>query len=168
MIKAISSFANYVRSPCNPLQRFFDQKSVRAAFDAEFYRILQPALSSYSNRDLYQHYVKQGWKDNIDPNAEFSVSDYLRRHKDVRETRTEPLLHYVTVGRHENRTVRLSRWGNFAAADVDPCRLNDALAKTDLSLIRQQLPYDIAGLSDRAVMSFVLVLGRQLNLRDSA
>lgn len=167
MLKFFSRLTPNGFSPHNSFRRFCNHRRVQAAFDAEFYRLLQPALGNYSKRDLYRHYVQKGWKENIDPNAEFSVSDYLRRYQDVRDARTEPLLHYVTVGRHENRTVCLSQWGNFAAGYVKTHHLDEAMENNNLELIRQQLPDEIARLSDRAVISFVLVLGGKLTLRVS-
>jgi len=165
MLKFFSQFKNYSDLPKSSFQRFSSQKRVRAAFDAEFYRLSQPDLSNRSNRELFRHYISQGWMKNNDPNAEFSVSDYLSLHKDVRNAGIEPLFHYITAGHKEGRTFFLSRWGNFAAAKVKIHRLNEAMEQNNLDFIRQQLPCEIARLSDRAVMSFTLVLADKLNLQ---
>lgn len=161
-----SNFTNRSWASQNFIRRFYIRKRVQAAFDAEFYRLLQPALENSSKRELYKHYVEKGWKDNLDPNAEFSVSAYRSNNRDVRDAGIEPLFHYIAVGQHEKRPAFLSLWGNFAAVRLETYHLDKAIAQNNLARIRKQLPCEIARLSDRAVMSFALVLGNKLNLSD--
>jgi uncharacterized protein VirK/YbjX len=55
-------------------------------------------------------YYTRGWRLGRDPNPDFSVSDYLSDHPDVRAVGMEPLEHYLTYGRAEGRRVKASRY----------------------------------------------------------
>ena len=53
--------------------------------------------------DAARHYLAFGWREGRDPGPFFATETYLARHPDVAEAGLNPLLHYETNGRRENR-----------------------------------------------------------------
>jgi hypothetical protein len=47
--------------------------------------------------------MRFGWKEGRDPSSRFSTSFYLQNNPDVRQSGTNPLLHYVRFGKKEGR-----------------------------------------------------------------
>ena len=100
-----------------------DIARIRPDFDTDFY------LAQFSDGDLLSdplyHYMRTGWKDGLDPNAEFSTSAYLDMHLDVAEAGMNPFLHYVMFGREEGREVAPSALAHLVveaspATTLDP------------------------------------------------
>ena len=73
--------------------------------DAAFYSVIS-GLGFASARDAALHYLRTGWRRDLDPNPDFSTSAYLRHYPDVAEAGLPPLLHYVQAGRAEGRIAR--------------------------------------------------------------
>ena len=140
------------------------QQKLRRAFDPNFYRFLNPGLYGLTDSALLDHFLRQGWKEGRDPNAEFSTRAYMQMNPDVRERQYNPLLHFLRHGETENRMVRLSSWG---ASISDP--VADTYSIEDLDAImphfnarfyRDTNP-ELARLSDRALAAHFIVIGWQ-------
>ena len=75
-------------------------------FDARYYR------ESYGiegdNLNLAGHFCQQGWQAGFNPSRFFNTGFYLEHNSDVRESGSNPLLHYILDGAAENRAV--SEW----------------------------------------------------------
>jgi len=104
--------------------------SIREFFNADFYL----TQTSLPDPELaLQHYVETGWKEGLDPCEWFSVTAYLSLYKDVADHGIEPLYHYVTLGKNENRTVtdsvrkKASPPPVVTATDAKPPKLSDEL-----------------------------------------
>ncbi|MEJ6391123.1 hypothetical protein [Gymnodinialimonas ulvae] len=100
-----------------------DLARMRPDFDTDFY------LAQFSDGELLSdplyHYMRTGWKDGLDPNAEFSTSAYLDMHLDVADAEMNPFLHYLTFGREEGREVAASKIAHLIvetapSATLDP------------------------------------------------
>lgn len=89
---------------------------VAAALDRAYYAAqLEPAPAP--GFDLAEHYLTEGWKAPIDPTPWFDSRFYLRANPDVAAAGTPPFLHYLTLGKTENRAV-LPEWRG--AEDMRP------------------------------------------------
>ena len=53
--------------------------------------------------DAALHYLVLGWREGCDPGPCFSTAGYLARNPDVATVGLNPLVHYETRGRKENR-----------------------------------------------------------------
>jgi hypothetical protein len=70
-------------------------------FDASWYRRQSPgALLSPSP---LLHYMFLGWRKGLNPSPRFDTRFYIERYRDVRESRSNPLTHYMIHGRDEGR-----------------------------------------------------------------
>ena len=69
-------------------------------FDETFYS----TTYNVEGPDLYEHYLKIGWKNFYDPSEKFSTAGYLFSNTDVKEAGINPLLHYLSDGCLENRS----------------------------------------------------------------
>jgi GT2 family glycosyltransferase/glycosyltransferase involved in cell wall biosynthesis len=84
-----------------------DQRALVAAsglFDAEFYLRRCPRAAA-SGVDPIEHFLLDGWRHGIDPGPGFSIEHYLAANADVRDTEVNPLLHYLTYGKAEGRSL---------------------------------------------------------------
>ena len=90
---------------------------ILTAFDPDFYRAIYTDLPAGMN-PLW-HYRTQGWRELRDPAHWFSTGGYLADHPDLKRGRTEPLHHFLTVGRHQGREVRPSRHALAYLAGLD-------------------------------------------------
>ncbi|WP_150497966.1 glycosyltransferase [Roseibium aquae] len=96
-------------------RRFKKIISSSELFDPEFYLAQLSGVEAYGipqrgrateNRTaLLKHYFKLGWKLGYAPSASFSSLRYLRSHRDVLLSGSEPLSHYLQHGQKEHRTV---------------------------------------------------------------
>jgi O-antigen biosynthesis protein len=82
-----------------------DLAAMSKEFDEAFYRQSNPQLD-FSVISPLEHYANRGWREDRDPSAEFSTSEYLQCYSDVRAADMNPLLHFVLSGRSEGRTPR--------------------------------------------------------------
>jgi glycosyltransferase involved in cell wall biosynthesis len=57
-----------------------------------------------SGLSLFEHYATVGWKRGLSPSERFSVEGYLDRYGDVRDSRMDPLYHYLVSGQSQQRT----------------------------------------------------------------
>lgn len=73
-------------------------------FDSDFY-LLQQRGADIFGMEPVQHYYKYGWKNNIDPNPDFSVSQYLENNPDVKKSGVEPMSHWIRTGRKEGLAI---------------------------------------------------------------
>jgi GT2 family glycosyltransferase/glycosyltransferase involved in cell wall biosynthesis len=73
-------------------------------FDQEFYLRRCPSAAA-SGVDPIEHFLLDGWRHGIDPGPGFSIERYLAANADVRDTAVNPLLHYLTYGKAEGRSL---------------------------------------------------------------
>lgn len=86
------------------LQNFFGLISdIRHSdvFDASYYR--QQSLGAKLSPDPVLHYLFLGWKQGLNPSPSFDTRFYVERYRDVRESKANPLKHYMIHGRDEGR-----------------------------------------------------------------
>jgi glycosyltransferase involved in cell wall biosynthesis len=74
---------------------------VKLEFDQAFYKKMYPSVRGL--KDLFAHYCTTGWLEGRDPNAKFSVRQYLQRHRDVQDSGQEPFYHFIRYGIYEGR-----------------------------------------------------------------
>lgn len=55
--------------------------------------------------DPIEHYLKTGWKKNLDPSKFFSTSLYLNTYFDVKCSGMNPLVHYLRYGKKEGKII---------------------------------------------------------------
>lgn len=82
-----------------------DMARLAEGFDETFYRRQYPQLH-FSAISPIEHYAAFGWREGLDPSADFSTKGYLHYNPDVRSSGMNPLLHYILRGREENRVYR--------------------------------------------------------------
>lgn len=80
----------------------YKQLKGKNGVDASWYLSQYPEVGS-SGLNPAVHYMRQGWKEGKDPNANFSTSWYLEEYRDVRDADLNPLLHYIKHGLREGR-----------------------------------------------------------------
>ena len=90
---------------------------ILTAFDPDFYAAIYTDLPP--DMSPLWHYRTQGWRELRDPAHWFSTGHYLTDHPDLKPGRIEPLHHFLTVGRHEGRDVRPSRYAKAYLASLD-------------------------------------------------
>ena len=71
-------------------------------FDTNFYMNNYPDAAK-SDMDPLLHFIKFGWKEKCNPNAQFDIASYLERYQDVRSSGMNPLVHYLKYGKTEGR-----------------------------------------------------------------
>ena len=76
-----------------------------AYFDIDFYRNVSGS-NGLTSRNGLLHYLREGWKQGLDPSSRFSTNDYLALYPDIAEAEVNPLLHFVLHGQFENRVMR--------------------------------------------------------------
>ncbi len=76
-------------------------QDIRNYFNIEFYS----QITGVSEKKAINHYLTEGWRKGYDPSPEFSTMKYLKEHQDVRESNTNPLIHYLMFGIEEKRTI---------------------------------------------------------------
>ena len=69
-------------------------------FDAEFYAEKYKFLQT---DDYLSHFLKEGWKEGLDPCDWFSTSQYLTAYPDVAASGVNPFFHYLHYGKAEGR-----------------------------------------------------------------
>ncbi len=75
-------------------------------FDAAFYVTANLDVAKVG-ADPLEHFLTTGWKEGRDPNADFSVKDYLENYPDVAASGINPFFHYLAAGRSEGRSSRV-------------------------------------------------------------
>ncbi|MCS2609141.1 hypothetical protein [Halomonas dongshanensis] len=71
-------------------------------------------IESYNIFNFYgmkpeEHYIKIGALEGYDPSPDFSTNEYIRTHADVAESGQNPLVHYLSFGINENRSISNSK-----------------------------------------------------------
>jgi hypothetical protein len=82
-----------------------DLMLVAQAFDVAFYTAMYPASREHEAGAL-DHFMTKGWREGLDPSAEFSSSYYVANNADVASAGINPLVHYLRAGRAEGRMPR--------------------------------------------------------------
>jgi hypothetical protein len=85
------------------LIRSANNKPTLRYFDEKYYLLEYPSVYDHELSPL-DHYLLVGWKDRLDPSAEFSTNGYLNANPDVSAIRVNPLLHFLQHGKAEGRT----------------------------------------------------------------
>ncbi|TWB41180.1 rhamnan synthesis F family protein [Nitrospirillum pindoramense] len=73
-------------------------------FDEAFYKLTNQEVD-FDLISPLAHFLNSGWRNGRDPSASFSVSLYLERNGDVRESGINPLVHYNLWGHLEKRPI---------------------------------------------------------------
>lgn len=76
-------------------------------FDEKWYQRHYPESLEYPE-DSYNHYINIGWKKGYDPSPYFSTEQYLKKNPDVKNSGKCPLIHYLSDGEKEGRSVDYS------------------------------------------------------------
>tara|TARA_B100000700_G_scaffold94887_1_gene106961 strand:- start:3947 stop:5728 length:1782 start_codon:yes stop_codon:yes gene_type:complete len=82
---------------------------IETEFDAEFYAKKYKFLET---DDYLSHFLKEGWKEGLDPCEWFSTSKYLIAYPDVASSGVNPFFHYLHYGKAEGRNGGLVAKGN--------------------------------------------------------
>lgn len=69
--------------------------------DAEYYRRQRFDLANV--RDAALHYLLFGWREGLNPRADFRTLDYLANNHDVRDAAVNPFAHFIRAGKGEQR-----------------------------------------------------------------
>jgi len=89
-------------------------------FDANYYLKNNPDVAK-SGMDPLLHFIKFGWKENRNPDAQFDVAAYLEAYPDVRLSQMNPLAHYIKYGKTERRILfSLRPTVEYPPLTVDP------------------------------------------------
>jgi glycosyltransferase involved in cell wall biosynthesis len=84
-----------------PTERTDEDALLKEEFDDQFY------LANYSElaevEDLFDHYMRIGWKQGKNPSKHFDTAYYLRNEGDIRVAGINPFRHYILHGRREGR-----------------------------------------------------------------
>lgn len=114
---------NSDNEPSKQLYREDDNvETIRASllFDEKWYR-QQYGFGEYL--DVAEHYLKEGWKEGLEPSPFFSNEEYLSLYPDVRDSGMNPLLHFELSGFGEGRYREQieARRKQIAMANPDYC-----------------------------------------------
>lgn len=94
-------------------------------FDSEFYALTNSDIN-LPNGNYFQHFCQFGWREQRDPNALFSINEYLRLNPDALQIDINPLFHYIAsggtydVGGIFDATYYLERYAEVRASDLTP------------------------------------------------
>ncbi len=83
------------------------KKLLLKTFDKDYYLSNYPDIK-ISNRDPFEHYFSQGWREGRKPNDWFNPLFYVEANPDIKELNVEPLTHYLRIGKAEGRSIRKS------------------------------------------------------------
>ena len=61
------------------------------------------------NMRIEEHYLNIGWELGYNPSEKFNTNDYLTKYPDVKDSKMNPLLHYIRYGKSEKRTIGLNK-----------------------------------------------------------
>jgi hypothetical protein len=78
-------------------------------FDQSWYR--RQSTSALLSPSPVLHYMFFGWRKGLNPSPRFDTRFYIERYRDVRESRSNPLTHYMIHGRDEGRLATRSGRG---------------------------------------------------------
>jgi len=91
-------------------------------FDIDFYLEQCRKLRETDDNPI-EHYLREGWQNNLDPHPGFSTVWYLENNPDIRASGVNPFWHYIVAGRKEGRPAHPEGWD---AADMDYGRAVEA------------------------------------------
>lgn len=125
-------------------------------FDEKYYVKHYPEVKKFSLPPVY-HYLKVGWKLGYNPSAKFDTQAYLSSYADV--IRNNPLIHYLTSGKKEHRTIYEVSENNvgLTAEFVEKIR-NSCKNKKSILLFNHELTLTGA---PRALMNMALSMQKQ-------
>ncbi|WP_193743587.1 glycosyltransferase [Tateyamaria sp. ANG-S1] len=118
----------------------------------------RPDLNELSDDALRAWYLVVGWRENIDPNPEFSTNGYLSLHQDVRDAAINPLLNFLQVGAAEGREVISTQAQRQAEQDVLAALSARLAPRFDHAFYRAQ-DADLEGLDDEETVRHYLKSG---------
>ena len=70
-------------------------------YDSRWYR--RQSVGARLSPSPLLHYMLVGWRQGLNPSPRFDTRFYIKRYRDVRESRSNPLTHYMIHGRDEGR-----------------------------------------------------------------
>ncbi len=120
-------------------------------FDPEYYAQRYPDLRRMNADELFRHYYYTGYTEGRNPSALFSGEKYYKLRPDVRMARVNPLVHFLSYGRHEGidleHAIRYKifysedHWGNIDAKPSLSLERLPTVEKTDhVKIIAFYLP----------------------------
>lgn len=124
-----------------------DLRLLETAFDSEFYRGQLAPGATMSHRALVRHYLREGWRTELNPTPDFDTAFYLKSNPDLAESGANPFVHYLRFGRAEGRQPSGS---TSRHAVIRPF--------FDAGFYREQSP-DLSGLSDDELVAHYLCDG---------
>lgn len=106
-------------------------------FDEQWYKECYPDVEM-SGMPAALHYHKYGWLMGRDPSQAFSSDQYIGNNKNVKKT--NPLLHYLTVGEKEGRKTYPSsmKIGSSSSIEYAFNSPNDVAENTAIQLEKTQ------------------------------
>jgi glycosyltransferase involved in cell wall biosynthesis len=75
-------------------------------FEEDFYIKNHPEAIN----DPIIHYIEEGWSKGLNPSERFNTNYYLENNRDVRESGTNPFIHYILHGQYEGRNEVQELW----------------------------------------------------------
>lgn len=85
-------------------------------FDEEFYVNCNPLIESYE--DPIEHFLINGCEEKYPTSKYFDVEFYLEHNGDVKRAGLNPLVHFITNGKKENRIHRRARLSSLDIAKI--------------------------------------------------
>ncbi|RWR27565.1 glycosyltransferase [Sinirhodobacter populi] len=80
---------------------------IKPYVDVEFYN--EYGYNFKTPEETAAHYLKNGWKEGLNPSRTFSTKFYLSTYEDIEKSGSNPFLHYIIFGRFEGRRVTEGR-----------------------------------------------------------
>jgi len=123
---------------------------LEAGFEEPFYRD-QVQSGDLRSMPPALHFLREGWKNGLDPAPWFSTANYLALYPDVRKAGVNPFLHYAEYGKKEGRSSGGNQGGELVVSvgsvadsshqiDAQPKPPRQVLAEAfDLAFYNQQL-----------------------------
>lgn len=92
-------------------------------FDEEYYRQTYSDIVRSFPGNMIRHYCRLGWQQGLNPSAAFNTNAYLEANPDVRAAGINPLFHYISKGKKENRSlVPVAHLGNTPEEEIQLIR----------------------------------------------
>jgi len=105
-------------------------------FDPGFYS-KEGCISGGSKWTLYRHYLRSGWKEDLNPNAWFLGDRYIAKYQDVAHEGLNPWLHFMRHGVHEGRTW-VPEVQDIRDLSLGPLALNESIETEAKTLVNSE------------------------------
>lgn len=126
-----------------------DDRLIAREFDAAFYRKTYPKIAG-THVDPLRHFIKFGWRQMLDPNADFSMRFYSDSDATLLLNDINPFLHYLRFGISEGRLPG-NPGGDRADPHLDSRQVRQAIA-TEFDYAFYRDAYNLRTLSDQELL----------------